>query len=148
MTDVEHDVVGCVMQDRVLSITESLAELNDRIAAVDKKASISEQILLRQEENQTKLAEVMQNLSSVMQKFEITIVKMQTSIDTNISRTENVERKFDSFERKFEESESKSKFDIRDILKKNYIWFFGGGGIIFVIVNFDKIKTFISLFTK
>jgi chromosome segregation ATPase len=125
-----HIYESCVMRNRVEDMQDVIYGLNTRLMEVDKKASVSQEILERLESSNNKLVEGIVNFSNVMQKFEVTIVNMQNEIKNGSIITNEVKDRVEHIESRMNGDDDKVKIDLRDILKSKAIWIVSGGAFI------------------
>jgi hypothetical protein len=143
------------LEDRMNAMDKSLVDVHNQISEVDKKASISEQILLRLEIAFDKNNTINEKNIGVMSGIEKTLVGMQFEIRNNAENTTGIKKEIGEIKRKFDEINDKGRIDLIKIIKDNITWLFSSAAIIAIIsiiitiiINFDKIKSFFNLLGK
>jgi hypothetical protein len=143
------------LEDRMNTMDKSLIDVHEKISEVDKKASVSEQILLRLEIAFDKNNAINEKNIEVMSGIEKTLIGMQFEIKNNAENTTGIKKEIGEIKKKFEEIDNKGKIDLVKIAKDNIVWLFSGAAIVAIIsilitimINLDKIEAFFNPLAK
>jgi len=115
------------MEDiRIESLEKRMDKVEVTVQDNCKKIGISDAILLRFEETQSKLVEALQSFGRVNEEIKLTLRDMQNELKNNGISTQEVKIKITEIEKKFDESEEKSKIDwriaVKDSVMKTVPW--------------------------
>jgi len=115
------------MEDiRIESLEKRMDKVEVTVQDNCKKIGISDAILLRFEETQSKLVEALQSFGRVNEEIKLTLRDMQNELKNNGISTQEVKIKITEIEKKFDEAEEKSKIDwriaVKDSVMKTVPW--------------------------
>lgn len=129
--DVEKEINK--MEAIIYDVKDELFETNRKVSELDKKSSITEEILKsfnktseRLEKSNDKLYSFVESAIKTFGEIQATLVEMQSEIKNNALNTAELKseqkvigNEIVEINRKFEESEEKNKIDLRDVNKEN-----------------------------